>query len=208
MRRGQLIVICGPEGAGKSTHGKLLTKYFGKKARFMEISFRHSLMNLVTHLYLHVGRARNVGNKQIPILPKDKVRLLLEMLSLLPQILRVKFFVLAGYIVVVEKYVPYTLACINYVFKDSTLRNFVVRFLCRLISDNNLLIMLDIDHETHINRRGGDCEPEEWICFQRKFYLRFAGFKNCIFINTKSINVAETQKMLRKIILAKLGELK
>lgn len=206
-RRAPLIVAFGPDGAGKSTQTKLLVASLRNKHKVIriELSFRHLIVYLIARFFIRLGRTRIVTeNRTAPLLPCDNVRLMLELLSIIPLVAKIRFFQYLGYMVVVEKYVPFTIASIEYVFDDSILRRIAIKMLSRFIYNDMALILLDIDYQTHLARRSKSYERAAWFNFQRRVYRRFGRMQNCLIIDTHAVSVNDAQNMIRAYVQKKI----
>lgn len=202
MCAAKLIVLFGPDGAGKSTQADLLTdflKYYCRVVR-TESSIRHLLMVIVYKIFRRT-RLRNKRTNYIwlPILPRDKVRLILEMMGVLISIFKISCFRLLGYTVVVEKYIPSTIASLIYIF-DGSIPKETLSLLLKFIRNDTYLILLDIDYITHLKRRSEMAEPQDWIECQRNVYRKIALSYNCKVIDTSSLGIEETQNAIRAAI--------
>ena len=202
MKSGDIIVLFGPDSSGKSTQVALLAKHLKKKHRVhtTSISIRHLVMFGVYKIFDKLGKKVQVGpNRFLPIMPKDRVRLLLEFVCTTIVILKVKLLKWLGYIVIIEKYTPFTIASLAYIYGPSVLRSFEAKMLTRF-ANGPCYIFLDLDYSTHLGRRGINSESLEWMEYQRRIYRHFARIVNCPTIDTGKIGVDETQSLIKQII--------
>lgn len=202
MKLSQQIVIFGPDASGKSTHARLLAEYLRKEYNvyLTEVSIRHLVMFLVFKFFNKYGRKIKVGpSRLLPVLPKDSVRLLLEFSSIVLLVLKIKLLSVLGYVIIIEKYIPFTIASLTYIYGSSFVNSKIASVLSRFM-DGACQIRLDIDYPTHLSRRGMDSENLEWILCQKQIYDRFARRSNCITINTERTGLEETQTLIRETV--------
>lgn len=202
MSRGQVIVMYGVDSSGKSTHASLLGAHLRKNHRVhvTSISIRHLAMFLVYKLFDKWGRKVRMSRyKTLPVLPKDRVRLALEFVSVVLLILKVKLLKALGYVVIVEKYIPFSIASLSYIYGSSFLKGKTSDILSRFMK-GTCQIRLDVDYAEHLNRRGVDSENLEWILCQRQVYEHFARARTSTTINTEERGLEEAQSMIRQIV--------
>jgi len=199
---GQIIVLYGIDASGKSTHTTLLAEYLRKKHRVYvtSISIRHLIMFLVYKFLDRYGRkVQAIPYRLLPVLPKDRVRLWLEFISIVLLVLKVKLLRAMGYVVIIEKYIPFTIASLAYIYGSSFLQSKTANILSRFMN-GVCQIRLDIDYATHLSRRGMNSESVKWILCQRQVYEHFAQAKSCTTIDTDRLNLEETHCLVRQIV--------
>lgn len=170
--------------------------------KLTEISLRHLLMFPVFKFFEKFGRKTRVGpSLMLPVLPKDDVRLILEFFSISVLVLRTRLLKALGYIVIVERYVPSTIAALTYIYGKGFLKRYIAALLLRFMS-GTLQIRLDINYQTHLQRRETTFQKREWILIQRAIYNRFT--PNILSINTESMSLNASQDLIRQSLECKL----
>jgi thymidylate kinase len=202
MRQGAVFVLFGSDASGKTTQSRLLVDHLRKTHRvhFTTISIRHLIMFIVFKIFDRWGHKVQAGpTLYLPVLPHDRVRLSLEFLSIALLVLKVQLLKRFGYVVVVEKYMPFTLASLIYGYGPSIRTTFEFRMLLRF-AQGPCYIMLDSDYSTHLERRGMHSEYPRWIELQRRVYQRFARLAGCPVLNTRNIGLRETHHIIKNIV--------
>lgn len=201
MSRGQVIVIYGVDSSGKSTHAVLLGAHLRRNHRVhvTSISIRHLMMFFVYKFFDKWGRkAQLTDHRTLPVLPKDRVRLVVEFACLVLLVLKLRLLKALGYVIIVEKYIPFSIASLSYIYGSSFMNGKTTNILSRFMKDT-CQIRLDVDWSVHVSRRGKDSESLEWILWQKKVYERFARAPNCITIDTERAGLKETQSSIRQM---------
>jgi len=226
-----LVHFFGPDGAGKSTHVEILMELFKKdEPRLKKIWLRspHTAAFLLWRLFVKIGFCRVVTNPfgdsiKLPAVNRRRslrtIWALIEFFSVLPHILRIRFFMLRGYKCIAERYVLDTVVTIAYFIGDiGFLGSRISRLLFNFIPDDTLFIFLDSDFETVFNRRAhlrfgeslqkknrdygslpqSAVEPREFIDFQRSAYAILANVFKVTRIDTSERSVHETSNEIQK----------
>lgn len=197
-------MLFGSDASGKSTQAALLSEYLKQKHKhkvyLTSISFRHLIMYFIYKIFNKLGRKIQVAPRIIvPLLPTDRVRLSLEFLSIALLVLRIRILKMLGYIVIIEKYIPFTVASLAYIYGVKVLKSSTIKMLLRFMH-NTRLIRLDVDYAVHFNRRGIIAENKRWITFQRNIYQHLADALECATINTYYNGLNATQSSIRQIV--------
>jgi len=131
-----------------------------------------------------------------------KVWLYIEAISLLLiMIVRVQIPRILGRQVIVERYVPGSLADLSYMLGSSALDSFPARLLLRVANGNTVFIHLHCDWETHKKRRYNTIESRRYMKHQEKIYWAFARKYAALTIDTSVSPIAEVQGMIRRELL-------
>ena len=213
-----IIVLFGPDGSGKTTQIRLLTSYFkarGVKFYKTYISTHHLFAWILFKIFVTAGHYiwRPNVYAQVEKYPSPEVfssrlgkiiKYIVEGISLLLAILlKVQLpSKLLKRLVIVERYIPSSLADFVCAFGISSLNSILVRILLALANDpKTVYVYLDADYETLIKRRGIRIEPEDYIKTQRMIYKQFAKNYNCLIIDTSKLDILTTQKVIREYIM-------
>jgi thymidylate kinase len=203
------VIFFGPDGAGKSTQAKLLIKHLESqrlRVRWTWIRGRHSLAFVLSNFlkkqgYYIIATSGDIPHKVFDprLMPKlQRVWVFIEFISVLPWIITRMYFPMAfGYIVVAERYVIDTLVYMGYWISPVILRGFMARILLSLIPRDSILIYLNAQTETLLNRIKDDTATHDFIVFQQQAYDELARRLGAHVIDTTISNAQETfQKIL------------
>jgi len=203
-----VIVVFGPEGAGKSTQSYLIADFLKEKnlkVLRLRITIRHLIMYLIYLFFLKVGRVTKLGNFVLPTLPKDRIRLFLEIFSLAVMLFVVSCLPFLGFVLIIEHYIPFIVASFVSMYGPSILNNVFIRFLLRKLSKGTLLIYLKIDYDVHLERRRDQYEHMRWINMQKHVYDVLARIYPCLELDTSKNTIIETHRLIRRAIESHLG---
>lgn len=229
-----LVHFFGPDGAGKSVQADILVSLLdrrGLKVRKCWVRAHHTLAFVLWKLLVRIGFYRTVSNSfgvvtKLPAIDRSRFLRgfwsLVEFVSVLPIVLRVRLSILRGYRIVAERYVLDTTTSIAYVINDiGFLRSRISVLLFSLIPKNTVFIFLDSDYETifkrrtpypvsenypqkqenaHNNLRESSVEPSVFIEFQRIAYRILASHFNALVIDTSKNSVEETSEIVRQYL--------
>lgn len=162
----RFIHFFGPDGAGKTTQVKILTKHMrqhGIQAHTYWVRSPHTLAFLLWKLLVKIGFTREVVNPFGPPgkLPAvDRNELLrrfwsaVELLGVLPLIARADFSLRRGQVLVAERYLLDTITTVAYFLNDiNFLKSWVSSLLIHFIPPGTVFIFLDAEYATIFQRR-------------------------------------------------------
>jgi len=206
----RLIAFFGPDGAGKSTHVKLLVNHFQSRknnVRKAWIRAPHTLAYLLSRFLVKIGFCRVILNPfgkktKLPAVHLNRwIRLFwsaLELVSVIPIILfRVYIPLFLGYTVIAERYVVDTIVTVAYYTNDlGFLQSRTARILLSFVPKKTVFIHLDSDNSTIIKRRGHIVDSHDFIKFQRMGYKMMGNSVEAMFIDTSNLSVEQTQKRI------------
>ena len=210
----RLVVFFGPDGAGKTTQAQLLASYFinrGYVVKRVWIKANHSLAALLSKIFVQFGYSKTVFSPvgdsykvfDIRYLPKlKKFWSLLEFVSVLPWILlKVKFPLLLGHVVIADRYLVDTIVTIAYSLRDTTfLSGFIANVLLRMIPQDAFLIHLDANATDILTRRKVEMIEKDFVEFQKKLYSSFAFSLGALSISTSEKRIRDTFNAIVKNI--------
>jgi thymidylate kinase len=229
MKHPVMIHFFGPDGAGKSTQANILLKKISKenaKVKMCWVRSPHTLAFILWRFMVKIGFYRTVINPlgasfKYPAVDRNKVLRLfwafLEFVSVLPIIIRVRFWLFKGYMLIAERYILDTVTTIAYFINDlNFLKSRIARLLFYFIPKNTLFIFLDSNYEIIFHRRAGlfnvknsnaqgrayglvpagTVEPRNFIEFQRAAYKVLARHFNALEIDTSTSSINETSNLI------------
>jgi len=225
-----LIHFFGPDGAGKSTQVNLLVSDFLSKrikVRKYWIRSPHTLAYVLWRISLKIGFFRIVSSAsgdfiKVPAVHRNHMlgRLwsLIELVSVLPLVVRAQFYLLSGYTLIAERYVLDTIAFVAFSINDANfLQSPISRMFLALIPAKTKFILIDADYDTIFKRRAlflsneiqfkkelgkhgtpikTELEPRKFIDFQRTLYTSLARVNNALVINTSKHSLKETSDII------------
>lgn len=212
-----LVILIGPEGAGKSTQAKLLLRWLQrnhKKSKFVEIKSHHLLAYVFVKLMMWLGRSSSYPypNCAYKWLDPDILRALqklwftLELISiLLLTLIRVYIPFWFGYVVICEGGLPYTYAylsnAIDFFKLELDCRS--IMLLLRFIPNNSRIIILDANYDVLLERytkRGTYAEPIRVIEFQKNSFDFFMHHYKAHYVDTSRRAPSEIFKEIQKYV--------
>jgi len=229
MKLPSMIHFFGPDGAGKSTQTNILLKKIRRenaKVKMCWVRSPHTLAFILWRLMVKIGFYRTIYNSlgasfKYPAVDRSKVLRLfwafLEFVSVLPIIIRVRFWLLKGYKLIAERYILDTVTTIAYFINDlNFLKSRIARLLFYFIPKDTVFIFLDSNYETIFHRRAGlfevqntnaqgkvyglapkgVVEPRNFIEFQRTAYKALARHFNSLEIDTSTSSIRETSNLI------------
>jgi hypothetical protein len=226
-----IIHFFGPDGAGKSTQVNLLvSEFLSKRIKVRKYWIRspHTLAYVLWKVSLKIGFFRTVSNKsgayiKVPAVHRNRVlgRLwsLVELVSILPLVVRANLYLLSGYTLIAERYVLDTIAFVAFSINDSGFLQSPISWLfLALIPAKTKFIFVDADYDTIVQRRvhflnneivcskkapkkngsaiKTELEPREFIDFQRILYKTIAQANGALVINTSKHSPKETFNLI------------
>nr|MDO8044983.1 hypothetical protein [Candidatus Baldrarchaeota archaeon] len=218
MAQNLTIGVFGPDGSGKSTQINLLTSYLesqGFKVYKTWICWNHLFAWMLCRIFVHLGCYVWKPSEKCPINKYPPIEvyrgklgkhiwMFIELVSLLLMLFtRVFLKKIAGYIIVVERYIAGTLADLVYIHGEPILNSIISRFLLKTVNNNRtIFIYLTADYKTIVGRRRLMSEPKDYIEAQETAYRWFARhFNNCLVINTSKSTIEDTQKTIQDWIM-------
>jgi len=211
------VAFFGPDGAGKSTHARLLLSFYlarGRKARKVWIRANHSLAYLLSKFLLRLGYSapariahngiriamESGGAFRISTFPRLRpIWPWIEFISLAPLVLaKVSLPLLFGCSVIAERYVIDSAVTIAYTVGDDRIYGTPVgRALLKLLPKDAFLIYLRADSETLRARRMDDARGIEFLEYQLQWYDYWAARLDCPTIRTDGRSIGEVQALIR-----------
>ena len=207
----RMVHFFGPDGAGKTTQGEKLATHVekqGTKVHKAWVRSPHTLAFLATMLLHRLGlhqRFYNPFGHMIVSRPRvDQNRVsrflwvVLELVSVMPVVLREATIpAVRGRALIAERYLLDSVATIGFFLQDERfVDSWAARLLYQLIPRPTLLVYLDADYPTILQRRGERAEPEEFIAFQRHVYGILAERMRALVIYTPDHPIEETHALL------------
>ncbi|MEM3437500.1 MAG: hypothetical protein QXP55_03050 [Nitrososphaerales archaeon] len=210
------ISIFGSDGSGKSTHARILARYFmnnGYKVKIVWIKSHHTLAYLILRIFAKISSRSITLNqeggtiirintiKNSPI--NHSIWSWIEFISILPWIiLRIYLPLLMGKVVIAERYLVDSIVSIAYFLNNPNfISSFIARIMLCFIPKNSILIHLDSNYEEIKRRRGDKADSKEFINFQRFMYSKLSKRLGAIKIDTSSMSIEETAERVRSSCL-------
>jgi thymidylate kinase len=216
----------GPDGAGKSTQADLvLAKLAGKNVKVRKYWARspHTLAYLLWELAMKVGFYETVSGAsgsfiKVPLVRKSRLlgRLwaIVELVSVLPLVMRAQLYLLCGYTLIAERYVLDTIAFVAFSINDAAfVQSPFAKLFTLLIPAQTKFILIDADYNTIHQRRAAqlsygttsssiktEMEPQAFIDFQRAVYQSLAQTTNALIVNTSEHTQQETFDLVAKYL--------
>lgn len=198
-----LIYFYGPDGAGKTTHAKIIIYYLkrlGYPVRHASVKFHHMFSYVILRLLYRSSNPE--WYKGFPYPLNRRVHLpwkILEFISIIPAIFfRVMVPMMLGYIIVCDRYVLDSLSTLSYFLKDSSLVDgWLAKVLVTLIPKNSLLFWMDGDVEVLLSRKADESLSRELLNYYKYTYQRLESLVkarglNPMYINTSTDNLKAT----------------
>lgn len=208
-----MVVLFGPDGAGKSTHAQRLVRYFrsiGCSSVYVWIRGRHTLAYVLSSFLMRFGYYKVVlgaggitykvfDPKVFPNL--SRIWGIIELVSILPWIItKIYLPKLLGFTVIADRYVPDTLVYLTYWLEKDFLRSFSAKVLFLFIPRSAVLIHLDAELEVLSKRLKYDTATKDYLLFQRKLYTNVAKILGAVTVSTSKSDVNETFQRILKIL--------
>lgn len=224
-----LIHFFGPDGAGKSTHVDILVNVVcqqGIQVQKCWVRAHHTLAFVLWKFFVKIGFYRIIINPfgppgKLPAVDRNGLLRffwsVVELLGVLPVLLRVRYSLWRGRVLVAERYVLDTVVTIAFFLDDlNFLGSRISRLLLRFIPKDAVFIFLDADYETIFQRRAPlftkmhsqktkrnygatprcPVEPRVFIDFQRTAYKILAKYFDPLVIDTSNHSIEETSVMI------------
>jgi len=217
----RVIAFVGSVGAGKSTHIALLASRFSKsrlKVKTTSLKTNHFLASALTLILAQMLVRKRKDVSRIRALFEDKPRvfrrlfklwLSLDVISVSLQFLLTIYLpLMVGYIVLVEEYIPATIADYIYIAKATGLPfrslSSTLNFMLKLmhLGGTTQVIFLDADTDTlkfRWNRRESLDEKSDYLSMQRSALLSLSkklSSHEVLYVNTTVQTVEETQRLI------------
>lgn len=208
------VALYGPDGVGKSTQIEIISNNLfkeGYKVKKIWIRAPHTLAFIIAKILIRLGFSVDDVNpfgrvKKLPDVDSNfivkNIWAVIEFFSVLPLILfKVVIPVVLGFTIVADRYLLDTIVSIAYYIKDiDFVDGMIARVLMWFIPRNCVLIHLDSDYDTLLERRGRYVESREFIGFQKKAYARLSKKVSSNYIDTSSLSIDETSSAINKVI--------
>lgn len=216
----RFVAFFGPDGAGKSTHVRLLTAYYrsrGQRVKTAWIRGNHTFAWILSTFLIRMGyygvsphpmRTFDPGDTfgrsfSVSTLPALKpLWRLIEFVSVVPLIMtRVYIPLSLGYAVVAERYIVDVVVTVSRIvddpkFIESTLSKVILRF----VPKNARMIYLYADYDSILERRREEVHSREFIEFQIQHYDILARRLGYPKICTSNKTIAQTQALIRQVV--------
>jgi hypothetical protein len=215
-RKPRVVFFSGQNGAGKSTQMSLLVgalKNRGIKVRTTWIASHNLLVWFLAVIFAKLGYPKDhwstLNPKSTPIAdlrffkntrkPSVLLLLVLEVANVVTaDLFKVRIPKLFGYWVIVEKYIPTTIADMiplcGFQFSSSV----IIRFLLSLIPKNACGVFLHASYETLLARRGTKTEPKKYLEAQRLVDGWYADHYFSLVIDTSEMSIKKTHELILK----------
>ena len=210
----RFIGFFGPDGVGKTTHTNKVYHYLKKKKKKVKMVWirgPHTIAFVFSKILEKTGHTRIIVNpygreKSVPkIGPNKTIKQLwavTEFISVLPLIF-VKAFVplFLGYTIVADRYVLDTIVSIAYYLEDiNFIKGKTSKILLGFVPRDGLMIHLDSDYNTLMNRRGRLVEPKDFIDFQKECYGWLSKQIPCNYLDTSFEDVDKVYSRIVKLL--------
>jgi thymidylate kinase len=162
----RFIHFFGPDGAGKSTQVKTLTKILrqrGIPAHKYWVRSPHTVAFLMWKFFIKIGLYREIINPfgppgKLPAVDRSKILSWfwskLEFLSVLPMIAWADYLLFKKKTLIAERYLLDTVTTVAYFLNDlNFIKSPTAQFLLRFIPSDTIFIFLDSNYETIYQRR-------------------------------------------------------
>lgn len=207
--RAFFIHFFGADGTGKTTQGRMLSKYMKKKGiknKLVRIRSGRTLASILYEFFKKFdsnlvelgGDGRVIRINSLRTSFDKKIWCSIEFLSILPMLLRSVFIPMAlGKIIIAERYMIDAVATIAYIINDpSWSEHFLAKLLLKFIPRNSIFILLDANYKDIAERKGSSVDPKEYIEFQRRTYIAFAKTTDAVIIDTSTRSPVETHNVI------------
>ncbi|PCN50128.1 hypothetical protein B6U99_06150 [Candidatus Geothermarchaeota archaeon ex4572_27] len=216
---GILISIFGPDGAGKTTHARLIAARLeaeGLRVRRAWVKSYHTLAYLLSRVYAKLSPRSIELNAQGNVIAIEPIRrssraskalwALIEYVSLLPKaLLSVLIPVSMGRVVVADRYVLDSIASISYALGDPWFdRSSIARLMLALLPRRRVLIHVDAPYDEIARRRGRDADPKGYLESFRRTCWRLARRLKALSIDTSRLSVEEAHRLVVEAVSREL----
>jgi energy-coupling factor transporter ATP-binding protein EcfA2 len=209
-----VIFFFGQNGAGKSTQMELLCNALKDqkiKSRITWIASHNLFVWFLGVILAKLGYPKDHWTKVNPHLrpvanlgffkntgkPSKSILLFLEIVSIvLVDLIKIRIPKLLGNWVIVEKYIPITLADLTLIYSRPFFKSMAARFLLRLVPANAYGIFLEVDYEDLLKRRGEKIESKKYLGSQDVVCKWYATHYNCLIVDTSKIDVKKTHGLI------------
>ena len=212
----------GPNGVGKSTQMDLLIEDFKKrniKFRKSWVASHHLFVWIFGILLVKLGYPKDHWTTVNPHLPPavefaslvkgDGLRvkigkiilLLMELINLvIVDFFKVRVARLFGYSIIIEKYLPVSIADLTSTLGPQFLDSMSARFLLCLIPKDVYCVFLTAKYESLLDRRGEKTEPQHYLDLQTKICSWYAQNHECLVIDTSKTSIADTHELIKRYL--------
>ena len=217
-KRNKIIAFVGPNGVGKSTQMALLIPALrkrGVRVRKTWVASHHLFVWVLGIILVKLGYPKdhwttvnpdlipavNFGSllegKGIRVKIGKVILLSLEILNLvIIDLVKVRIPRMFGYCIIIEKYLPVTIADLSDIFGSNFINGFWAKFVIKLIPKDLCCIYLYADYENLQKRRGDKTESKEYLDLQCKISKWYAEHNPCLVIDTTKKNIEESHEMI------------
>jgi energy-coupling factor transporter ATP-binding protein EcfA2 len=211
MRYNRFVIFTGVDGSGKTTLAKLLVTYLRKKkgrVLYVWIKSLHLLAYYISRIFEISNRFELIVNPNGMLIKRFYVKGLgsfcavwpfIEFISVLPWVvLKVYLPIFFGYTVITDRYLIDTLITVSTRIGDPNLsRRFLGRLMLKLIPKDSVVIQLNADLNTILERRKDIEYTYEEIQEQISLYKLLSRKINAYELDTTDTS---SKKNLEKII--------
>lgn len=206
----KVIILCGPDGSGKTTQMRLLTNYLyskGYKIKNVHIRAHHTLAYILMKTMNFLGLINNsafiigfnINNRIL-----KSLWLLIEIISLLPvAFLRVYLPALfINKVIVCDRYIIDSLISIAFTIKEyDFIKSKLAIRLLSLIPHDSICIYLYSSRNVILNRKYDEPLTTEFVDFQIYAYEFYSKIIGAVAIDTTKNSIEDVHKQ----ILAYIG---
>lgn len=214
-RRPAIIFFFGSNGAGKSTQMDLLLRALKRrnlKAHKSWVASHHLFAWFLGVTLAKLGYPQDHWTTVNPHLhpfadfrvladsmrePSKSLLMIFEIFNLVvADLFKVRMPKLLRYWVVVEKYIPVTIADFHIIFDRQFSDSLMTRFLLRLVPRDAYGIFLDINYESLLKRRGRKTEPRKYLELQNVVGKWYAKHYHCLIIDTSKTDIQRAHELI------------
>jgi thymidylate kinase len=210
----RVVFFFGQNGAGKSTQMELLSKALNDqniKARITWIASHNLFVWFLGVILAKLGYPKDHWTRVNPQLRpvanlgffkstgrvSKSILLFLEIISLvIVDLIKIRIPRLLGNWIIVEKYIPITIADLTLIYGKTFFKSIAARFLLRLIPASVYGIFLKVDYEDLLERRGEKIESKKYLSSQNVVCEWFAKQYCCLVVNTSETDIERTHELI------------